>query len=272
MTGALTVFLARTVLRGRWSVVIVIGFAMTAGAVTLLGLSSFRQLGLGAVGPAVVALLNLALLLPAAQAALVAAMAMSTDRETGFFAMIRARGVQPWSLAVGVWATATLASWISLLAGFGVAAVIVAGNVPVEDMVGFGALLGIAMAVSATAAAIGTLIGVVVRTRTQAAFVTLFVWFVLAVGLDLLVVGLAVFLRAGEPGLLAAVLSNPIQAGRTLALIVLDASGGVLGPLGTYLSVHLGRIGSIVLLVGAIGAWAAVPLAAAAVLLGRRGS
>ena len=45
-------------------------FALAAGLATLLGLGSYRQLGLGAVGPAAAALVNLAILLPTAQAVL----------------------------------------------------------------------------------------------------------------------------------------------------------------------------------------------------------
>jgi hypothetical protein len=95
-------------------------------------------------------------------------------------------------------------------------------------------------------------------------------WFLLALGLDLVVIGLGVFLALGEPAILAAVLANPIEAARVAALLLLDASGGALGTMGLYLADALGRIASLGLLVSALLVWLTVPLALASAALGRR--
>lgn len=267
---AVALFQVRVIVRGRWSLVALAGFALATGVVTLLGLGSFRELGLGAVGPAAVALLNLALLLPTAQAVLLGSLTAATDRETGFFGMLRARGLGPAALVVTAWAAVAASSWLTLLVGFAVAALVLAGNVPLEDMAAFGGLVGVSLAVSAAAAAVGVFIGILVRTRLQAALVAVVAWFVLAVGLDLLVVGLGVFLRAGEPALLGAILVNPLQAARVLALLLLDAGGSVLGPLGLYLLERFGYPGSLGMLAGAILAWVVAPVAVASYFLARR--
>ena len=47
MTVALVTFQARSVIRGRWSLVAIAGFALAAAVVAFLGLGSFRQLGAG---------------------------------------------------------------------------------------------------------------------------------------------------------------------------------------------------------------------------------
>lgn len=96
------------------------------------------------------------------------------------------------------------------------------------------------------------------------------VWFLLALGLDLVVIGLGVFLSLGEPAILLAVLANPIESARVAALLLLDASGGALGTMGTYLAESIGRGGSLALLVGALLAWTLAPLGLASYLLGRR--
>jgi Cu-processing system permease protein len=270
MTVALAAFQARAVLRGRWSVVGVVAFALAAGIVAFLGLSSFRQLGLGAVGPAAVSLVNLALLLPTAQAILLGALALSGERESGFLAALRARGLHPAAIVLTGWLAVTASAWLSLLAGFGVVALVVAGNVPLGDLPVFLSLLAICAACSAAAAALGMLIGAAVGNRLQAALVAIAAWFVLAVGLDLLVVGLGVFLKLGEPAIVAAVLADPIGSARVAALLALDAGGSVLGPVGTYLLEHLGRAGALGLLSAALAVWVAVPLALGSLVLARR--
>ena len=270
MTAALVTFQARSVIRGRWSIVAILGFAIAAAVVAFLGLGSFRQLGLGAVGPAAVSLLNLALLLPTAQAMLLGALALSGERESGFLAALRARGMGPLAAILATWLAVTLSAWLSLVAGFGVVAIIVAGNVPAGDMPVFFAIMLICGACSAVAAAIGVLVGAVVTNRLQASLVAIAAWFLLALGLDLVVIGLGVFLALGEPAILLAVLANPIESARVAALLLLDASSGALGTMGVYLTESLGRTGSMLLLVLALGLWTVLPIGVASLVLGRR--
>lgn len=270
MTTALVTFQARSVIRGRWSIVAILGFAIAAAMVAFLGLGSFRQLGLGAVGPAAVSLLNLALLLPTAQALLLGALALSGERESGFLAALRARGMGPVSAIVATWLAVTLSALLSLVAGFGVVALIVAGNVPTADLPVFFTIMFICGACAAVAAAIGVLVGAAVTNRLQASLVAIAAWFLLALGLDLLVVGLGVFLALGEPAILMAVLANPIESARVTALLLLDASGGALGTMGIYLSETIGRTGSMLLLLLSLLIWVLLPLGLGALILGRR--
>jgi Cu-processing system permease protein len=270
MTAALVTFQARAVLRGRWSIAAILGFAAAAAVVAFLGLGSFRQLGLGAVGPAAVSLLNLALLLPTAQALLLGALALSGERESGFMAALRARGMGSASVAAATWLAVTLSAWLSLAAGFGVVAIIVAGNVPAEDLPVFFGIMVLCGSCAAVAAAVGVLVGAVVSNRLQASLVAVAAWFLLALGLDLVVIGLGVFLALGEPAILAAVLANPIESARVAALLLLDASGGALGTMGLYMAETLGRPTSLGLLLAALLLWLILPLGLAAAALARR--
>jgi len=270
MTAALVTFQARSVVRGRWSIVAIFGFALAAAIVALLGLGSFRQLGLGAVGPAAVSLLNLALLLPTAQALLLGALALSGERESGFMAALRARGMSSRSAILATWLAVTFSAWLSLMAGFAVVAIIVAGNVPMADMPVFFAIMLICGTSAAVAAAVGVLVGSAVTNRLQASLVAIATWFLLALGLDLVVIGLGVFLSLGEPAILLAVLANPIESARVAALLLLDASGGALGTMGVYLSEAIGSAGSFVLLLAALFLWTVLPLGLASLILGRR--
>lgn len=263
-------FQARTILRGRAALAAAVLFGLVAGLVAVLGLGSFRQVGLGAVGPAAAAIVNLAILLPTAQAMLLGALAVSGDRENGFAAMLRARGVSAPALALASWWATVLAAWLTLLAGFGVAALVIAGNVPMGDLPTFGGILLVMLAVAAAAAAVGVLIGSVAGSRLQAALGAVAAWFALAVGLDLLVIGLGAFVRFGEGAIILAAAADPFTSGRLAALLLLDAQGGVLGPVGLYLVDRLGAIGSVAALVAVIGAWVLVPLGLAVRSIARR--
>jgi Cu-processing system permease protein len=269
MAGLLTFHFA-VIARGRSALAGTVAFAVAAVVVTLLGLTSFRQLGVGAVGPAAVSLVNLALLLPTALAMLLAAHGVAAQRESGFLAAVIARGARRGGVILSVWLAVTAASWFGLLTGFGIVALILAGNVPMDDLPRFAGVVATAMLVAMSAAAVGVLVGMAVATRLQATVVGLAVWFMLAFGLDLLVIGMAVFARAGEPALILAVLANPLESGRVASLLMIDARGAVLGPLGTFLLSRLEFAGTIALLLGSIAAWTALPLFAARALLKAR--
>lgn len=267
---ALARFEARVILRGRGALAGIAGFAAAALLVTMLGLGSFQQLGFGAVGPAAVALINLALLLPTAQAIVVGAMATSGERGGGFLTMLRARRASPLTLVGAIWMAVGLSATLALMIGFGLAAVILSTNVPLADLLAFGAVLGVALLVAWVAAALGVLIGVVTESRLQAALAAIGAWFVLAIGLDLLLVGLGAFVQLGEPALIAAIVLNPFEAARVLALLALDPSGTALGPAGTWAVNTLGPVSAGLVLGGALLTWLLVPLLAAARILGRQ--
>ena len=266
----LAVFRARTLLRGKATIAATLVFCFTTGLVALVGLGSFRQVGLGSVGPAAAALVNLALLLPTAQGVLLGAMMLTADRESGFGTMLRARGVSPAALVWTAWLAVALSSWLSLGAGFGLAAIVVAGNVPVGDLPVFVALLGVSAAAAAAAAAIGVLVGALVTTRLQAALAGVATWFALAVGFDLAVIGLGAFLRLGEIAIIAAIVADPFTAARVSALLLLDSEAGILGPTGAYLLDRLGHGGAVAALLAVVVGWTLLPLALARAVVTRR--
>ncbi len=267
---ALGAFRARTLLRGRATAAAAVVFAVAAGLVALLGLGSFRQVGLGSVGPAAGALVSLALLLPTAQGLLLGALTLTADRESGFGAMLRARGVGPVAAVVTAWLAVSVTAWVAIAAGFGVAAVVIAGNVPLGDLPVFGAIFAIALAAAAAATAVGVLIGTLAATRLQALLAGLVAWFVLAVDFDLVVIGLGAFLRFGEVAIVAAILADPFTSARVAALLVLDAEAGVLGPTGAYLLGRIGQGGALLALLAVVAAWTIVPLLLAARSAARR--
>jgi ABC-type transport system involved in multi-copper enzyme maturation permease subunit len=200
----------------------------------------------------------------------VGAMTLAGEREGAFLTMLRAQGVAPIKLVAATWLAVAFSAALSLLLGFGLSAVILASAVPISDLIGFAGLLLVALAVAAAAAAIGTLIGVLAETRLQAGLAAVAAWFVVAIGLDLLLLGLGVFARIGEAALFGAVLVNPLETGRILALLAIDGSAASLGPAGGFVVTQLGLAPAMGMLAAALAAWIAVPLLLAGRLLGSR--
>lgn len=267
---ALAAWELKGAVRSRWVIGTAIAFAAMSLGVTLLGLDALRGLGLSGVGPASAGLVNLGVLLPPLMGLLLGAGSIAGARERGLLAMMVAQPVSRASLIGGVFLGLTAALWITVAAGFGLAALVLAGVAKVSDLAPFAALVVATLAVGTAGIGIGIGISSVAGGRTQAIAFAVAVWFVLALGMDLALAGLGPAVQLGPQGLLVAVLLNPLEAGRILALLAANPGGAALGPFGTYLVERFGTSGSALLLASAIAAWTVVPLAVAGWSLRRR--
>ena len=267
---ALAAWELKGAVRSRWVIGTAVVFAAISLGVTLLGLEALRGLGLSGVGPASAGLVNLGVLLPPLMGLLLGAGSIAGARERGLLAMMVAQPVSRASLVGGVFLGLTAALWITVAAGFGLAALVLAGVAKVSDLALFGALVLATLAVGTAGIGVGIGISSVAGGRTQAVAFAVAVWFVLALGMDLALAGLGPAVQLGPQGLLVAVLLNPLEAGRILALLAANPSGAALGPFGTYLIERFDTTGSAVLLGSAIAAWTVIPLLVARSALRRR--
>jgi ABC-2 type transport system permease protein len=267
--GHLAAFELRGAARTRWLSVGGAIFAATAVAVTLAGLRSLSALGLAGAGAATDALIHLSLLLPPLIGLLLGAGSLARDRERGMLAMVAAQPVRRGHLPLAAFTGSVLAVWVVVAAGLGVALVLVATVATLADLVAFAVVLGIALAATASAVAVGVAISAVAATHHQATAAAAAVWRLLARGMDLLLAGVAPGLRLGPAGLLVAVLANPLEAARVLAVMLLDG-GAALGPFGAYLVRRFGTNGAYGVLVGSLATWIVVPLAFAHRVTARR--
>jgi ABC-type transport system involved in multi-copper enzyme maturation permease subunit len=245
--------------RTRWVPIGAVVFASTTVAVTLAGLRSLSALGLAGAGAATDGLVHLSLLLPPLIALLLGAGSLARDRERGMLAMLASQPVRRAALPMAAFVGSLLAVWVVLGAGLGVALVLLATIATLADLAAFAVVVGVGLLTTACAVAIGVAISALAATHHQATAAAASVWLVLALGMDLLLAGVAPGLRLGPPGLLAAVLLNPLEAARTLALLVLDG-GGALGPFGAYLSRRFGMAAAQGMMVGSLLAWTVGPL------------
>ncbi len=266
---ALTAWEYRNASRSRWVIGTAVAFALLCLAVSLLGLRSLRELGLSGVGPASAALINLGVLLPALMGLLLGGNALVAAREQGVLPMLAVQPVSRVSLVLGPFLGVSAALGASVLLGFGVAATVLSGVARRSDVMPLAALVGSTLAVAVTCVAIGIGVSATSRSRLQATSTAITLWFLLALGMDLVLAAVAPAVRMGPAGLLVAVVCNPLEAGRVLALLGSTPDGTALGPFGAYLVESFGSGGAAAILVSSLAFWTVAPLALARWVIAR---
>jgi ABC-type transport system involved in multi-copper enzyme maturation permease subunit len=118
--------------------------------------------------------------------------------------------------------------------------------------------------------AIGLAASALSSSRAQAVAAAVGAWVVFALGVDLALAALAPSLRLGPGMLLVAIVLNPLESARILALLGTNLQGTALGPFGAYAIGEFGVMGTIALLVAALIAWAGLALLVARWALDRR--
>ncbi len=269
-TATLAMWEFRAAARSRWVLGTAVAFAALCLAVSLLGMRSVRELGLAGVGPASAALINLGILLPAIMGLLLGGNVVVAAREQGVLSMIAVQPIPRTSIVLGSFLGVYSALVVSILFGFGTAVVVLSGVAKGSDVLPLVALVGSTLGVSTACVAIGLAFSAFARSRLQATSTAITLWFLLALGMDLALIAIAPAVRMGPVGLLSAVLFNPLEAGRVLALLGASPDGTVLGPFGAYLVETFGTGGAASLLIASLAFWTVVPLGAARWLLTSR--
>jgi Cu-processing system permease protein len=250
----------REALRNRWLLGYGAVFAALALGLSLVGLRLAGAVGLEGYGRTTASLLNLCLSLVPLIALLLGSVGLSGDRETGLLEMFLAQPLGRGHLLLGRFLGALGAIGLATLLGFGIAGTLIGLATGSGGGLRYLAFLGIALALAAVFLAVGHAIAVLVSNRVQAIAVSLGLWFGCVVGFDLALIGAGTLAGAGMQILTAGMLLNPVQVARLLALLLLDPSLEVLGPVGGFLISRLGSAGATSLLLGALGAWIGGPL------------
>jgi Cu-processing system permease protein len=250
----------RLAMRRRWSRGATLVFALFSVGVVAFG---------GGVGPSrydavLASLVELGVYLVPLVALAVGYDAIVGPAERGSLALVRSLPTPAWTIVVGTYAGRAAALGGSLLVGFapGLAlAVVLAGPATVGPyaVVVFAALLA-----AGGFLAVGLLISTVVgeRTRALGAALAAWLWFVLLH--DLVALGAIAALDLSGPGVAVAVLANPADCFRVLALAQFDVLAGGFAAVAREAGLSAG-----VVLAGAV-AWIVAPVGVAAWAMGRR--
>ena len=260
----------REAVNSTWLIAYAILFTLLA-----LGLSYLGERNLGSVGfenfsRTTASLLNLCLLLAPLAALTLGSGAIAGDRERGTLTYLLSQPLDRWELLIGKYLGLAASIALATTLGFGVAGVVIALQTSAMDLGTYLLFLALVLALIVVMTGIGLALSVVSKSRVQALGLAMLVWFVVAFVFDLVLIGMVSATSMHGGGLLAALLLNPIEIVRVLAIIQLEPDLQILGPFGSYLLERVGRTNATVILSAALLMWMALPVTVAAWLFESR--
>ncbi len=252
--------------RNRWFVGAVLLFLGLALALAFLGSAPVGEVRVSALSTTVVSLASLSVYLVPLIALLISFDAAVGEQERGTLLLLLTYPVRRWQVIVGKYLGAVLILGFAIGLGYGAAGAVLALSVDqFEGWRGYLAMMGSSWLLGAVFAGLGCLISVLVRQRATAVGVAVGLWLSMVVLYDLALLGLllADTGQALSPELFAWLIAlNPTDAYREWNLAASAAAG-------TADAVGAAGVGAPVLL-GALAAWALVPMAVAVAIWRRR--
>jgi ABC-type transport system involved in multi-copper enzyme maturation permease subunit len=242
-----------------------------------LGLSYLGQKNLGSLGfenfsRTTASLLNLCLLLAPLIALSLGAGAIAGERDRGALTYLLSQPLERRELLLGKFAGLFASIGLATTAGFGAAGIVISLSGSAMDAGTYLLFLFLVLALIAVMTGLGLVASVVSATRVQALGLAVLVWFAAVFFFDLVLIGMVSATSLGDGGLLLALLANPVEIVRVLAIIHLEPDLEVLGPFGSYLLDEWGMARATGLLALALVAWTVMPVWLAVRLFERRDS
>jgi ABC-type multidrug transport system ATPase subunit/ABC-type transport system involved in multi-copper enzyme maturation permease subunit len=246
-----------------WLIAYAVLLAALGLAATASGLDSTSGLALQAFGRTTATLMNLCLLLSPLVAVLMGANAIAGEQERGTLEHLLAQPLSRTGLLLGKHAGLLTALTAATVAGFLPAGVLIAAAAGFE-MIGHYLLFPLIAALAGAAmAGIGLFVSVNSRSAVQAQGTAVFAWFAFVLLYDLVLMGSLAVSGMSAAWLAAALVANPVDAARVLGVLALEPDLYLLGPAGALLTARLSHTGAAAVLLGALFAWAVVPVVAA---------
>lgn len=256
--------------RNRWFLLYALAFTGLSLALAWLALRGAGNYGLAGFGRTSASLINLILLIVPLMGLTLGALGLAGEREQGTLLYLLAQPINQAELLLGKFFGLTLALIAALSLGFGLTAVLIAGNGGEAQIGIYLSLLGLSCLLAIVSLSAGLLISSLAPRGSTAVGVALFLWLVLVFFGDLGLMGTALVLRLDVDQLFALALVNPLQLFKISAVYSLRQNLEVLGPAGVYaLRTYGDRL--IALLIGLLLVWVVTPLAATAYFFRKRG-
>lgn len=256
--------------RSRWLIIYAVAFAVLALALSYLGERNLGSLGFENFSRTTASLINLCLLLAPLIALSLGAGSIAGEKESGNLTYLLSQPLERWELLTGKYAGLVAAISIATIAGFGVAGMVIAFYATTMDVGTYLLLLGLMIALIAVMTGLGMMASVLSSSRVQALGVALLIWFFAVLFFDLVLIGLVSGASLEGQTMLFAVLLNPVEIVRVLAIINLEPDLEVLGPFGSYLLERFGTGGATAVLSAALAVWVIGPVAAAVYIFSDR--
>jgi len=237
--------------------------------VLALGLSYLGERNLGSVGfenfsRTTASLLNLCLLLAPLVALSLGAGSIAGERDRGALTYLLSQPLSRSELLLGKFAGLCASIALATVAGFGVAGAVIAMFATSLNVGTYLLFVVLVLGLIAVMTGLGLIASVVSETRVQALGLAVLIWFIAVFVFDLLLIGTVSATSLGGGGLMLALLLNPVEIVRVLAIIHLEPDLQILGPFGSYLMERLGVGGATAILTAALVTWIAFPVTLAA--------
>ena len=254
----------------RWLAVYALVFGLLAVGVSYLGYLEMGSTAFQGFGRTTASLLNLCLLMVPIVALIMGASSIAGERETGTLITQLGQPVGRTEFLLGKFLGQFGAVALATLAGFGLAGIVVAVLAPPEDISVYVLFVALVIALTLAMLSLGYFLSVVCGSRLRALLAAVFVWFAMALLMDLVAIGALAVAHLSEPLLWVMLLLNPVEIVRLLAIFTLEPDLYVLGPLGSFLRESVGTGTAVAVMGAALAAWAAIPLALACAVFRRQ--
>ena len=259
-------------LRNRWVLATTILLASLALTLTFLGSAPTGNVGVRALDVVIVSLSSLTIFLLPLIALLISHDAIVGEMERGTMLLLLSYPVGRWQVLLGKFTGHLAILAFATVLGYGAAALALAATgaeIDSESWIAFAAMVGSSVLLGAVFIAIGTLVSALVRDRGTAAGIAVGIWLALVLIYDMALLGLLVvdqgrMLPAGFINVL--LLLNPTDVYRMLNLASFANVSVFSGMAGLAGSIAL----SPAMLLGALAAWALLPLTLAVLAFSRR--
>jgi Cu-processing system permease protein len=192
----------------------------------------------------------------------VGAQSLASEREQGTLAYLLAQPIGRAEILIGKFLGLSMALLAALLAGFGLAAALLAWQGGLVEAGRYSLLVGFSLLLALVSLSLGMAISAWSRSSALAVGLALLVWLMLVFLGDLGLMGTAVVMKLDIGTLFALTLVNPLQVFKIATVYGLRATLEVLGPAGIYATRTYGAQ-LLPLLVSVLVVWVMTPLAAA---------
>ena len=257
--------------RNRWVLAVSVVLAVLALALSYFGAAPSGQVGFTPMGVTIASLTSLAIYLIPLIALVLCYGAIVGEREQGTLLLLLGYPVQRWQIFVGKFLGQAAILSLSILLGFVVAGILLALLTPeargTEAWAAFGLFIATSILLALAFQSLAYVISAAAAEKTRAAGLALLLWFAFVLVFDLLLLGLLVATEGAIGGGVFPylLLLNPADVYRLINLTGFDAVALSSG----LASVVPEALFSRTLLLAALGAWVAAPLALAAWLFNR---
>lgn len=252
-------------LSNRWLIAYAILLGGLGLAATATGIDSASGLAIQAFGRTTATLMNLCLLLSPLVAVVMGAALIAGEQEKGTLENLLAQPLSRAELLLGKYLGLLAALTAATIAGFVPAGLLLIGAAGPAVLGHYLLFPAIAALAGAAMAAAGVLISVTSRSAVHAQGTAMLTWFAFVLLYDLVLMGSLAISGMPAEWLAVALIANPVDAARVLGVLALEPDLYLLGPAGAFLTARLSAPGTASLLVGAVLAWAVVPVFAAAI-------